>query len=161
MTLEAMRVLRLVLTIVLVATLIADAGQRLTARAATQPAAADLTLLQGTWEGVAVGDRSFQKITITITGSSLHFHRDTNFWFETTITLPGGTNPKQLRATIKGCPPSQASSIGQVVGAIFKIDDGTLTLAATADGDEETASFEDRGLTRYELRKVRPKTKTP
>ena len=84
-----------------------------------------------------------QKITITITGNSLHFHRDTNFWFETTITLPAGTDPKQLHATIKGCPPSQADSIGQVVGAFFKIEDGTLTLATIGDDAEETPkSFE-------------------
>jgi len=108
-----------------------------------------------------VGHESEGKITITITGNSLHFHRDANFWFETTMTLPAGTNPRQLRATIKGSPPSQASSVGKVVGAIFKIDDGTLTLAATAEGDEETASFEDKGLTRYELRKVQPQEKTP
>lgn len=53
--------------------------------------------------------QSHGKITITITGNSLHFHRDTNFWFETTITLPAGKDPKQFHATIKDCPPSQAS----------------------------------------------------
>ena len=107
------------------------------------PTAAELQLLQGTWEGVVVGDKSHQKITITITGNSLHFHRDTNFWFETTITLPAGTDPKQLHATIKDCPPSQADSIGKVVGAIFKIEDGTLTLATIGDDAEETPkSFE-------------------
>ena len=106
-----------------------------------------------------MGDMSFQKITITITGNSLHFHRDTNFWFETTITLPAGTDPKQLHATIKDCPPSQASSIGQVVRAFFKIEDGTLTLATIGDDAEETPkSFEAAG-TRYELRKIQPKKK--
>lgn len=33
-------------------------------------------------------DESHQKITITITNNSFHFHRDKNFWFATTITLP-------------------------------------------------------------------------
>ena len=108
---------------------------------------------------------SHEKITITITGNSFHFHRDTNFWFDTTITLSAGTDPKQLHATIKGCPPSQENSIGQVVGAIFKIEDGTLTLA-TGGGDSSPdgtpKSFEateDKGLTRYELRKVQPHKK--
>jgi len=130
-----------------------------------QPTAAELQPLQGTWEGVVVGDKSHEKITITITGNSFHFHRDTNFWFDTTITLPAGTDPKQLYATIKGCPPSQASSIGKVVGAIFKIEDGTLTLA-TGGGDSSPEgtpkSFEvteDNGLNRYELRKVQPHKK--
>ena len=78
------------------------------------------------------------------------------------MTLPAGTNPKQLHATIKGCPPSQASSIGKVVVAIFKIEDGTLTLA-TGNGDGEAPkSFEATGANgpnRYELRKVQPQKK--
>ena len=126
------------------------------------PIAAELEPLQGTWEGGVVGDKSHDKITIMITGDSFHFHRDTNFWFETTITLPTGTNPQQLRATIKHSAPPEESN-GKVVVAIFKIEDGTLTLAARGDGAEETpTSFEateDKGLTRYELRKVQPRTK--
>ena len=162
-----MKLFRHIIFIVcVVAPFIANAGEQLTAKAegaANQPTAVELQLLQGTWEGVLVGDKANQKITITITGVSLHFHRDTNFWFETTITLPAGKDPKQLHATIKGCPPSQADSIGKVVGAIFKIEDGTLTLATRGGGAEETPkSFEateDKGLTRYELRKVQPQKK--
>src|SRR5262245_2506687 len=90
------------------------------------PLAAELKPLQGTWVGIMVGAEKDGKITIKITGNSLHFHRDTNFWFETTITLPAGKDPKQLHATIKCCPSSQASSIGKVVRAFFKIEDGTL-----------------------------------
>ena len=144
---------------------IAKAGEQPTAEAKSVvvPASAvELQLLQGTWEGVMVGDNARQKITIAVTGNSFHFHRDTNFWFETTIVMPAGKAPKQLHATIKGCPPSQASSIGQVVVAIFKIEDGRLTLA-TGNGDGEAPkSFEatgDNGLNRYELRKVLPQKK--
>jgi uncharacterized protein (TIGR03067 family) len=162
-----MKLFRHIITIVcLIASFIANAGEELTAKAkgpANQPTAVELQLLQGTWEGVVVGDESHEKIIITITGNSFHFHRDTNFWFETTITLPAGTDPKQLHATIKGCPPSQADSIGKVVGAIFKIEDGTLTLATSGGGAEETPkSFEateGKGLTRYELRKIQPQKK--
>ena|SRR5258708_976306 len=134
----------------------------------TPPAAAELQRLQGTWEGVALGketpDGPFVKsatVTITITGNSFHFHRDTNFWFETTIALPAGTDPQQLHATIKDNAPSQGSNaIGKVVVAIFKIEGGTLTLAARGDGSDETPiSFEDNNVTRYELRKVRPQEK--
>src|SRR4030095_5500435 len=169
LTLDAMKLLRHIITIVcLVATSIANAGEQLTTKAkcvVNQPTNAELQLLQGTWEGVLVGQEKDGKITITITGNSFHFHRDTNFWFDTTITLPAGTDPKQLYATIKGCPPSQASSIGKVVGAIFKIEDGTLTLA-TGGGDSSPEgspksfeTIEDKGLTRYELRKVQPQKK--
>ena len=106
-----------------------------------------------------VGDKSDNKITITVSGNSFYFYRDTNFWFETTITLPGGTEPQELRATIKGCAPTQGvCSIGLVVVAIFKIADEVLTIVAGGDGADETPkSFEttgDKGLTRYELRKL-------
>jgi len=125
---------------------------------ANQPTAAELQPLQGTWEGVMVGQEKDGKITITITGNSLHFHRDTNFWFETTFTLPAGKDPKQLHATIKDCPPTD--SIGKVVRAFFKIEDGTLTLATMGDDSEETQKgFEAAVGNRYELRKVQPQMK--
>src|SRR5688572_18974311 len=121
--------------------------------AASPPVASELQLLQGTWEGAMVGDESHQKITITITNNSFHFHRDKNFWFETTITLPAGTDPKQLHATIKGCAPGQESSVGKVVLAIFKIEDGTLTLAV--NGEEPPKNFADAS-SRYNVKKVQP-----
>jgi uncharacterized protein (TIGR03067 family) len=161
-----MKLFRHSITLVcIVATFIANAGEQIPAKAkgaANQPTALELQLLRGTWEGVTVGDQSHQKITITITGNALHFHRDTNFWFQTTIMLPAGTEPRQLHATIKDCASGQENSVGQVVVAIYKIEDGKLTLAALG-GDEETPkSFEaaeDKGLTRYELRKVQPQKK--
>jgi len=163
-----MKLFRRIITIVyIVAPFIANAGEQLTTKATcvvNQPTNAELQLLQGTWEGAEVGDKSsHQKITITITGNSFHFHRDSNFWFATTITLPTGTEPRQLHATIKDCAPGQESSVGKVVVAIYKIEDGTLTLAALGGGEEESPkSFEAaeaKGLTRYELRKAQPQKK--
>ena len=149
----------------IVAAFSANAGEQPTAKgkgAANQPIAAELQPLQGTWEGGVVGDKSHDKIIITITGNSLHFHRDTNFWFETTFTLPPGKTPRQLHATIKNSAPP-TNGIGQVVRAIFKVEDGTLTLVPGGDSDEEMPkSFkaaEEKGLTRYELRKVQPQKK--
>lgn len=146
----------------LVGCFVAKAGEQPSAKgetAANPPTGAEVPALRGTWEGVMVGDEAHQKITITITGSSLHFHRDTNFWFKTAITLPAGKEPKQLHATIKDCPPSQASSVGQVVRAFFKIEDGKLTLATMGDDAEETPKGFEAAGTRYELRKVEPKGK--
>jgi uncharacterized protein (TIGR03067 family) len=158
-----MKLFRHIITIVcIIVSFIANAGEQLTATGpANQPTAVELQRLQGTWEGVVAGDKSDDKYTITITGNSFHFYRDSKFWFATTITLPAGTDPRQLHATIKDCAPGQENSVGKVVVAIYKIEDGTLTLAAI--GDEETPkSFEaaeDKGLTRYELRKVQPQKK--
>jgi uncharacterized protein (TIGR03067 family) len=125
-----------------------------------QPTAAELERLQGSWEGVIVGQEAAGKISINITGNSLHFQGlSTNQWYETTFTLPAGTNPQQLHATIKGCP--QPDAIGKVVFAIFKIEDGTLTLAgiqASAVEPPKTfgegQGFEDHSIFRYELKKV-------
>ena len=103
-----------------------------------------------------LGQEKDGKITITITGNALHFRRDTNFWFETTIVLPAGKDPKQLHATIKDCPRSQADSIGKVVRAFFKIEDAKLTLATIGDDAEETLKGFEAAETRYELRKVPP-----
>lgn len=161
LTSEALKLYpQLFTTVCLAAGLISSAEERPAAAAASaakQLITGDLQLLQGIWEGVQVGEESRRKISITITGSSLHFHRDTNFWFETTITLPALTHPRQLHATIKNSSPP-TNSIGQVVRAIFKIEDGKLTLATGGDGEEGTPkSFEpteDKGVALYELRKT-------
>ena len=99
-----------------------------------------------------VGDLE-RKITITISGDSLHFHRDTNFWFKTTFTLPAGKNPQELHATIRDC--AEKESIGKVVVSIFKIEGEALTLLAMGDDAADMPkSFEATGGARYELRKV-------
>lgn len=158
-----MKLFRYIISVVCtVASFIANAGEQLNVNAkgaAKQPTAVELQRLQGTWEGVMVGHEKDGNITLSVTSNLLHFHRDTNFWFATTIVLPEGKDPKQLHATIKSCPPSQTNSIGQVVRAFFKIDDATLTLATMGDDAEETPKGFDAAGTRYELRKVQPQKK--
>jgi uncharacterized protein (TIGR03067 family) len=121
--------------------------------AATPTTTPELQRLQGKWEGSMVGDDAHQKVTITITGDSLHFYRDTNFWFKTTFTLPAGANPLELHATIKDC--AARDSVGKVVVALFKFEDDTMILAPRGDAsDDSPKNFE--GSTRYELRKIAP-----
>jgi hypothetical protein len=121
----------------------------------TRPAtASQLHRLQGYWEGEGPPGR----ISITITGNALHFHARMDSWYETTFALPAGTDPQQLHATIKdGSPPTDG--IGQVVFAIFKIEDGTLALAVDDGSDEPPTSFAD-ALSRYTLKKVQPQEKS-
>jgi uncharacterized protein (TIGR02145 family)/uncharacterized protein (TIGR03067 family) len=158
-----MKLLRHIILVCLLATFSANAGEQLTANAkcaANQPTNAELQLLQGTWEGFSLNQetpdgppvKGTNTITVTVTGNSLHFQRDTNFWFETAITLLAGTEPQQLHATIK----RGASSTGEVVVVIFKIEDGTLTLA-TDNGSEEALKVFEGAPNRYELRKVHKK----
>jgi hypothetical protein len=113
------------------------------------PTASELQRLQGYWEGDGVAG----KCSITITGNSLHFYARTDFWYKTTFALPAGTDPQQLHATIKDSSPP-TNGIGQVVFAIFKIEDGTLTLAVN-DSNEPLKTF-DGASSRYNLRKVQP-----
>jgi uncharacterized protein (TIGR03067 family) len=114
------------------------------------PIAAELKPLQGSWEGDGAGG----KCSITITGNSLHYRNRSSF-YKTTFTLPSGTHPRQLHATIKEVSPPSSGAIGTVVLAIFKIEDGTLTLATRGGGaDDIPTSFDDEKDSRYKLRKV-------
>src|SRR5437016_419132 len=114
--------------------------------------AAELKRLQGYWEGEGAGG----KCSISITGNSLHYHVGTS-WYKTTFTLPAGTDPQQLHATIKDCSPP-TNGIGQVVFAIFKIEDGTLTLAEVDMSDEPPKTFSGAS-SRYVLKQVQPQKK--
>ena len=124
----------------------------------SQPNTAALRHLQGHWEGGGAGGI---KCSITITGNSLHFYSRTDFWYETTFTLPASTEPRQLRATIKHTAPSATNSIGQVVTAIFKIEQGTLTLAVNQDPEgppPKAFPTEMNGvIARYDLKKTQKK----
>ena len=98
--------------------------------------AAELEPLQGYSEGEGAGG----KCAITITGNLLHYRAGTNWW-KTTFTLPAGTDPRQLHATIKDSSPPSKDAIGEVVFGIFKIEDGTLTLATCDPSDEPSKTF--------------------
>jgi hypothetical protein len=114
------------------------------------PIAEELKPLQGQWEGEGAGG----KCSITITGNSLHY-RNSKSSYKTTFTLPAGTDPQQLHATIHEASPPSSNALGTVVFAIFKIEDGTLTLAEDDMSDKPPKSF-DSALSRYTVRKIQP-----
>jgi uncharacterized protein (TIGR03067 family) len=146
--------------------------------ASSKPAAAETQPLQGAWEGVLAGRDAAGKVSILFTGNSLHFQGlDTNEWYDATFTLPPGTEPQQLHATIKACP--RRDPIGKVVLAIFKIEEGKLTLVGregvgleppkSFDGEKVLPAIEanpldepqaSEGVFRYEFKKV-PSRKQP
>ena len=115
------------------------------------PIAAELEPLQGYWEGEGAGG----KCSITITGNSLHYRAGTKWW-KTTFTLPPGTDPQQLHATITDSSPP-TNGIGQVVFAIFKIEDGIFTLAVDRPG-EPPKDFSS-ATSRYVVKKVESQKK--
>ena len=114
------------------------------------PITAELKPLQGSWEGEGAGG----KCSIIITGNSLYY-RNSAGWFRTTFTLPVGTNPPQLHATIQDCWPPSKDAIGKVVFAIFKIEDGTLTFAENDMSDKPPETFASAS-SRYSVKKVHP-----
>ncbi len=112
-----------------------------------------------------MGRETNNKITLKFSGNALHFQwLEGNIkgnWYEATFALPAGTNPQQLRATITDYYPTNDTGtrdIGRVVTAIFKIKEGTLTLAGIQDNNHERAKdidpFEENTTFRYALRKV-------
>lgn len=119
----------------------------------TTPLAEELKPLQGHWEGEGAGG----KCSITIAGNSLHY-RNSAGWYKTTFTLPAGTDPQQLHATIKECSPPSSKAIGTVVFAIFKIEDGTLMLAEDDMSDKPPKTFAGAS-SRYNVKKVQPQKK--
>jgi hypothetical protein len=122
---------------------------------APAPLAEELKALQGHWEGEGAGG----KCSITIVGNSL-VYRNAGGWFKTTFTLPArtGTGPRQLHATIKESSPPSKDAVGTVVFAIYKIEDGTLTLAEFDGKDKPPESF-DTDASRYVVKKVEPQKK--
>src|SRR5262245_10513372 len=98
---------------------LASAGLFTACQSTPSRTAAELKPLQGHWEGEGAGG----KCAITIRGNSLHYQNNAG-WFKTTFTLPAGTDPQQLHATIQDCSPPSSNAIGTVVFAIFKIEEG-------------------------------------
>jgi hypothetical protein len=139
------------------------------AGALSSSTAAELQRLQGSWEGILVGHETEGKVSVTIKGNSLYFQGlNPSEWYDTTFTLPAGTDPQQLHATIKDCP--EPDNIGKVVFAILRIEDGTLTLAGSQGikdnsmfGSDlkkgQSYGFENNPMFRYDLKKVEPQKK--
>lgn len=113
----------------------------------------DLERLQGDWKGRGPGGECW----VTISGNSLLFEARSDFWFETTFTLPPGAEHPQLHATITGSPPGQAE-VGTVVVALFKVEGDSLSLGVLEDFEEPptgpiASEWEDT-IDRYDLARI-------
>jgi uncharacterized protein (TIGR03067 family) len=115
---------------------------------AAKASAKQSELLQGTWEGFEVGREALGKCVLTISGDSIHFQgANKDEWYKADFTLPTGTDPNQLRVVIKDCPV--ADFIGKSAVAIFRIQDGALTLVGHPPGSSDAPkSFEGDATSR-------------
>ena len=109
----------------------------------------DSDTLQGTWKGREIGAQPDGPCYLTVSGKNLEFHGvDTNEWYKGTFTLREDAHPKQLIAKITGCPAPEY--VGQTGYAIYKIEDGTLTLSGNEPGKPEApASFDAPGARQF------------
>ncbi len=120
--------------------------------------AADLEPLQGYWEGRGPGG----ECSITISGDSLYFRAREDFWYDTSFTVLADKDPKQLHATILRDSSKEQKHIGNVVVAIFKIEDGELTLGVMGDYEgppsEPVVGDWDWAMDIYVLHRAQPPT---
>jgi uncharacterized protein (TIGR03067 family) len=105
----------------------------------------DLEVLNGTWSGQEVGAEIQGSPSLTFEGTKLEFHgANTQEWYKATFTLREDTTPKQLEAVVTECPAPQY--VGKTSHAIYKIEDGKLTLTGNEPGNPAVpASFNAPG----------------
>lgn len=105
--------------------------------------------LQGTWKGQETGANAKGLPTLVLSGANLEFHgADTNEWYKASFILREDTNPKQLVAVITECPAPQY--VGKTANAIYKIEDGTLTIAGNEPGNPAMpAAFDAPGARKF------------
>jgi uncharacterized protein (TIGR03067 family) len=105
-----------------------------------QKAKSDQAAMQGAWKGKSVRDNPEHQVTFVVAGKNFDFHDDTetNNWYKGTFTLKEDSSPKQFIAKITECPFQQY--VGKTSRAIYKIEDGTLTITANEPGKEEMPS---------------------
>ncbi len=92
----------------------------------------DSVTLQGKWKGQETGAKG--TASAVVSGSSLEFHgANPAEWYKATFTLHEEANPKQLVAVITECPAPLY--IGKTANAIYRIEDGTLTITGNEPGN--------------------------
>ena len=113
----------------------------------------DAVTLQGTWKGDEVGGNTKGTNYMIISGKKFEFRgADTNEWYKGTFTLKEDTKPRQLLGTIAECPFPEG--VGKTSFAIYKLEAGTLTIAANEPGNTNApASFNTAGARQFVLKK--------
>jgi uncharacterized protein (TIGR03067 family) len=100
-----------------------------------KPHRPDAVTLQATWKGHEVGPNAKGEPTMTLDGTTMDFKgADPREWYKGTYTLHEDTNPKQMVIDITDCPMPQF--VGKRANAIYKIEDGTLTIASFQPGTD-------------------------
>jgi uncharacterized protein (TIGR03067 family) len=105
------------------------------AAAPESPAApkTDSTVFEGSWKGREVTPGREGPASLAVSGQTVEFHgANANDWLKGTFTLREDTNPKQFVGVVTECAVPEY--VGQKCYAIFKIEDGALTVAGNEPG---------------------------
>jgi uncharacterized protein (TIGR03067 family) len=108
-------------------------------------AKSDLATLQKTWHGEEGGGAAGATNSLVLSGNNLEFHgANPQEWYKGTFTLREDTTPKQMIVVITDCPAPQY--VGKTANAIYRIENGTLTIAGNEPGNPAVpASFDAPG----------------
>jgi uncharacterized protein (TIGR03067 family) len=107
----------------------------------------DSAALQGTWTGKELSADSDDPCRLVVSGQTFEFHGpDANEWYKGTFTLREDSNPKVMVAAITECPVEKFN--GKTDYAIYRLDNGTLTLTACEPGNPEVPAGFDAPETR-------------
>jgi uncharacterized protein (TIGR03067 family) len=96
----------------------------------------DTAQFQGNWAGdVFEHGKKVATCTFAITGNTFDFHSgEAPVYYKGTFTLREDTTPKQFLATVMDCSISQYK--GKTSVAIYKLEDGKLTITANEPGKQ-------------------------
>jgi uncharacterized protein (TIGR03067 family) len=112
--------------------------------------------LQGSWTGQEIGGTEERSASLAFSGSNLEFHgQDSNDWCKGTFSVKDDATPKQLVCVITDCPDAQ--QIGKTVNAIYKIENGELTITGNPPGSPDMpVAFDSQGARRLVLKPEKP-----
>jgi uncharacterized protein (TIGR03067 family) len=103
---------------------------------APTPAKPTPTALEGSWKGRDVTPGQEGAATLKFASQTVEFHGATeDDWLKGTFTIREDTTPKQWIGTVTDC--ASADAIGKKCYAIYKLEDGTLTIGGYPIGTEE------------------------
>jgi uncharacterized protein (TIGR03067 family) len=113
----------------------------------------DLATLQGTWQGRVISEKAESPCSFVMSGSGFEFRdASADIWYKGTFSLREDTTPKQYIAVISACPISRY--VGKTCRAIYRIEDGTLTLTGYEPGNPSVPSaFDAPDAARLELKR--------
>ena len=102
----------------------------------------DASALQGTWSGREIGANPETPRHLVISGAHLEYRgTNPNDWAKGTFTLREDTQPRQLLLALTEC--GYPEYVGKNVCIIYKLENGTLTAAASEPGSPALPSSFD------------------